>query len=175
MNNPFKKIALFASVLVLLFFIIFVINQTAQVVELADKVNPKFGGIVFRTLLIVYAVLILIPVVSFLRLPRSLMPPRSEDAPEFGAYLEALKERLASNPHLKDMDPFEPATDREGIGNPGEKCYGDHPGDCCGCIHKYCHFAKWASGRTRKIWSGGSHDCITNDRYSEISFNSMPT
>jgi hypothetical protein len=103
-NRTFKKIALFASVLILLFFIIFVINQTAQVVELADKVSPKFGSIVFWTLLIVYAVLILIPVVSFLRLPRSLMPPRSEDAPEFGAYLEALKERLASNPHLKDMD-----------------------------------------------------------------------
>jgi hypothetical protein len=57
-NKTFKKIALFASVLILLFFIIFVINQTAQVVELADKVSPKFGSIVFWTPLIVYAVLI---------------------------------------------------------------------------------------------------------------------
>ena len=104
MNKTFKKIALFASVLILLFFIICAINQTAQFVELTNKVSPKFGSIVFWTLLIVYAVLILTPVVSLLRLPRSLMPPRSEDAPESGAYLEALKERLTSNPHLKDMD-----------------------------------------------------------------------
>lgn len=104
MNKTFKKITFLASSLILLFFVIFVINQTSQVVGLADKVNPGFGRIILWGLLMIYAVLILIPVVLFLRLPRSLPPPKSEDAPEFDAYLEALKRRLSSNPCLKGLD-----------------------------------------------------------------------
>ena len=104
MNKTLKKITFLTSLFILLFFVIFVINQTSQVVELADKVSPTFGSIVFWGLLIVYALLILIPVVLLLRLPRSLMPPKSEDASEFGTYLEVLKKRLASNPHLKGLD-----------------------------------------------------------------------
>jgi hypothetical protein len=104
MNRTFKKIALSASILILLLFSVFVINQTLQVVQLAEKVSASFGNFVFWTLLLVYAVLILIPVFLFLRLPRSLMPPKSEDSPEFGAYFTLLKKRLASNPHLKGME-----------------------------------------------------------------------
>jgi len=104
MNKPLKKIAFFASLLTLFLFVQFVINQTAQVVQLADKVSPSFGNFVFWALLMVYTVLILMPIFLFLRLPKSLMPPKSEDAPEFDAYLAALKKRLASNPHLKVLE-----------------------------------------------------------------------
>jgi len=99
-----KKIVLFASLLILIFFIMFVINQTAQVVTLAEKVTPSLGNFVLWGLLILYAVLILIPVYLFLSLPRSLTPPKTEDAPEWGPYLAALKKRLASNSHLKGME-----------------------------------------------------------------------
>ncbi len=95
---------LFASVLVIFFFVLFMINQTAQVVQLADKVNPSFGHFVFWALLLVYAILILIPVYLFVSLPRSLTPPKSEGAPEFNRYLAALKKRLASNSHLKGLE-----------------------------------------------------------------------
>jgi hypothetical protein len=104
MNRTFKKIALFASILILLFFSVFVINQTSQVIQLAEKVSPSFGNFVFWALLLVYAVLILIPVFLFLRLPRSLMPPKSENSPEFDAYFTLLKKRLASNPQLKGLE-----------------------------------------------------------------------
>jgi len=104
MNKTLKKIALFTSILILFLFILFVINQTAQVVQLADKAGPSFGNFVFWALLIIYAILILIPVFLFFRLPKSLMPPKSEDAPEFDAYLAVLKKRLASNPHLKGLE-----------------------------------------------------------------------
>ena len=102
--KPLKTIVFFASVLIIFFFILFVINQTAQVVELAEKVTPSFGNLVFWGLLIIYAVLVLVPVFLFLSLPKSLAPPRSDDAPEFSAYLAALKKRLASNPGLKGME-----------------------------------------------------------------------
>jgi hypothetical protein len=39
MNATFKRMALLASVLILFLFIIFVINQTAQVVQLARSVS----------------------------------------------------------------------------------------------------------------------------------------
>jgi hypothetical protein len=90
--------------LVILFFVLFVINQTAQVVQLAEKVTPSLGNLVFWGLLIIYAVLILIPVFLFLSLPKSLTPPMSEDGPEFSAYLAALKKRLSSNSHLKGLE-----------------------------------------------------------------------
>ena len=121
MNKTYKKIALFTSIFVLLLFACFVINQTAQIVQLAEKVNPTFGRIVFWSLLAAYAILILIPVVVFLRLPRSLMPPRSEEAPEFHAHLETLRKRLASNPHLKARDLSKSTADRRGVVHPGPK------------------------------------------------------
>ncbi len=104
MNKTFKKIFLFASVLILLLFILFVVNQTGQIVQLADKVSPSFGNFVFWALLIVYAILVLIPIFLFISLPKSLRPPKSEDAPEFNKYLVELKKRLASNPHLKSSE-----------------------------------------------------------------------
>ena len=104
MNKTFKKIAIFISILILLLFILFVINQTGQVVQLADRVSPSFGNFVFWALLIVYAILVLIPILLFIDLPKPLRPPKSEDAPEFNQYLIKLKKRMASNPHLKGSE-----------------------------------------------------------------------
>jgi len=104
MNKTFKKLALFSSILILFLFILFVINQTAQIVQLAGKASPSFGNFVFWALLIVYAILVLIPISLFIGLPKSLRPPRNEDTPEFDVYLAALKKRLSSNPHLKGFE-----------------------------------------------------------------------
>ena len=104
MNQTLKKIALFASLLILLCFVLFVINQTFQVVELAGRVHPSFGNVVLWALLVIYAVLLLIPAYTLLRLPRSLKPPISEDVPEFDAHVDALRKHLTPNPRLKGLD-----------------------------------------------------------------------
>jgi hypothetical protein len=104
MNKTLKKIILFISILILLLFILFVVNQTGQVVQLADKVSPSFGSFVFWALLIVYAILLLIPILLFIGLPKPLIPPKSEDAPEFQKYLAELKKRMVSNIHLKGLE-----------------------------------------------------------------------
>ena len=104
MDKTFKKIVFLASLLIILFFIVFVINQTAQVVQLAGNVSPGFGRLVFWALCFIYGILILVPVLLFLRLPGSLKPPRSDEAPGFNNHLNALRKRLASNPHLKGRD-----------------------------------------------------------------------
>jgi hypothetical protein len=104
MNKTLKTIVLFASASIVFFFVLFVISQTAQVIQLADRVNPSFGNFVFWALLLVYAILIFIPVFLFLSLPKSLKLPKSDDAPEFNVYLAALKKRLASNSNLKGLE-----------------------------------------------------------------------
>jgi hypothetical protein len=104
MTPILKKLALLASLVILLLFIIFVINETVQVVELAERMSPTFGAIVLWALLVVYAVLIVVPLFLFLRLPRSLVPPKSEASPQFDAFLNELRKRLSSNPHLKGLE-----------------------------------------------------------------------
>ncbi len=51
MSPIFKKIALLTSVAILLLFLIFVVNETVQIVQLAERMNPKLGVIVLWALL----------------------------------------------------------------------------------------------------------------------------
>jgi len=111
MTKTIRNVALVASAVILFFFALFVINQTAQVVGLADRVSPAFGTAVLWFLLGLYAVLVVSAAVFFLRLPKPLEPPESEMEPGFSRYLEALRKRLAANPRLKGYD----LSDRAGI------------------------------------------------------------
>jgi len=97
------RLTLFAGVFVLVCSTVFVINQTAQIVALANTVSPTFGQIVLIGLLIVYALVILVPIVLFARLPRALRPPSDEQSPEYQVYLKQLGARLAPNRHLSGM------------------------------------------------------------------------
>lgn len=97
MKKTLKTLVLLGSGLVLLSFAVIVVNQTAQVVELADRVHPTVGAITLWGLVATYSGLIIVPVVIVLKMPRPLTPPPSEDGPEFEAHLDALSRRLASN------------------------------------------------------------------------------
>lgn len=100
MRKSIKTIFLSAALVALLLFVLFAINQTVQVVDLASRVNQTFGTIVLWTLLCVYAVALIVPGILFLRLPAPLRPPKSEDSPDFKRYLEALHKRLSTNRRL---------------------------------------------------------------------------
>lgn len=106
-----KTIVFVVSAVILFFFALFVVNQTAQVVELASRLNPGFGTAVLWFLLGLYAALIIAAALFFLRLPRPLKPPEIESEPRFSQYLEELRKRLAATPRLKGHD----LTGREGI------------------------------------------------------------
>ena len=60
-----------------------VVNQTAQVVELAKQVHPVLGTVTLWGLLLTYTGLIAVPIVIVLRMPRALTPPADETGPEF--------------------------------------------------------------------------------------------
>jgi hypothetical protein len=86
-------------------FAIIVLNQTLQLVDLADRIHPTFGTAVLVAILVVFLVGIGLPLYAFLRLPKPLVPPRQTDGPEYERYRERLVRRLASNPLLEKPIP----------------------------------------------------------------------
>src|SRR5262245_5844690 len=100
MNRTLRIVALFAGGAVLLSCGILVLNQTAQVVELAEKIHPTLGTVILYSLLGGYIVALGVPIVLISRLPGPLVPPAEDEGPQFDRHLKLLKERLAANPHL---------------------------------------------------------------------------
>ena len=111
MHRTIRNMGVLVGGFVLLSFGVVVVNQTAGVVGLASEVHPALGKVTLIGLLGSYAALIGVPVVMFVRLPKSLDPPRSEDDPEFPAHLEHLRERLAANKLVTETD----LVSREGL------------------------------------------------------------
>jgi hypothetical protein len=102
-----KKLVVLASLFVLVGSVIFIINQTAQVVSLANTVSPLLGRIVLGALLILYAAVLAVPVIIFIRLPKGLTPPPDEQSEEYRLYLRRLGARLTLNPHLAGHPPLD--------------------------------------------------------------------
>lgn len=101
MHKSLRTVALLLSLFLAAAFAVFVVNQTVQVVGLADRVHPVLGTGVLWGLLLLYAVCAFVPLVMMLRLPKPLRPPASEASPEFSAHLRALGLRLQGNPLLR--------------------------------------------------------------------------
>ncbi len=115
MSPTLKRMAALIGGLALLSFGIVVINQTAGVVDLASEVHPTLGKVTLFGLLGTYVVLLGAPVVLFVRLPKSLDPPRSEEEPEFENHLQMLRKRLAANPLVTESDLNDRAAIERGI------------------------------------------------------------
>jgi len=111
MGATMRTIALVVGAMILFFFALFVVNQTAQVVELSSRLSPGFGTAVLWFLLLLYSALIIAAALFFLRLPQPLKPPKLDIEPQISRYLEQLRKRLAAIPRLKGHD----LTNREGI------------------------------------------------------------
>ncbi len=102
----FKYLKQFIGLLVLVlsvFFIIFVINQTAQLVNLAGNISPVFGQAVLYILLVIYAGIIIIPLVWIGKMPGALFPPERTDTEEYKAFIRKLGGRLKKNTYLEAM------------------------------------------------------------------------
>ena len=98
MRRTLLNAALLLVLLILASFVVFLVNQTAQVVALADRLHPALGTTVLGGLLLVYAVCLFVPVFMLLRLPKPLIPPATDHSPEFERHLAALRCCLRSNP-----------------------------------------------------------------------------
>ena len=97
-SKTFRKIIVFAALFAAISFLVVLVNQTIQLVEFAERFHPLAGKSLFWGLLILYALFILVPVTLYLRLPRAISPPESENTPEFEKHLERIRKRLSTNP-----------------------------------------------------------------------------
>ena len=97
MPKGLRTLLVVVSALVVVSFALLVINQTAGVVTLADALRPGLGPLVLWSLVAVYAVLLLTPLVLFLRLRKPLVAPTESQGPEHKAYLRRLAARLSEN------------------------------------------------------------------------------
>jgi hypothetical protein len=100
MRKTLLRVAVPLAILLCAAFVLVVVNQTAQVVTLADRIHPALGTALLWTLLALYVTCLIVPALLLLRLPRPLTPAASEEAPEFPRHIAALGRRLRDNPHL---------------------------------------------------------------------------
>ncbi len=121
--NHVRRIILLVALLLTVLFILFVINQTAQVVNLASTLHPFLGQVVLFILLIFYAALIIFPLVWAFKMPPALIPPEKEEGEEYKRYVENLGLRLAQNPHLEGLpvDPQDTSSIEKALAKLNEK------------------------------------------------------
>lgn len=98
MRRQIKHLVGVSCTIILLLFILFVINQTAQVYQLASAFHPIFGQAVVYTLSILFICLISIPVWQFIKMPRKLVKPDTNNIKAMEVYQRMLVERLRKNP-----------------------------------------------------------------------------
>lgn len=96
-----KLILIPLALLFLLGFVLFLIAQIANLVYLADRVDPLLGDILLITLVAVVAALLLVPLFTYLRLPKAMLPPQENNPEAVAAYQESLVRRYKRNAYLK--------------------------------------------------------------------------
>jgi uncharacterized membrane protein YcjF (UPF0283 family) len=105
MRKNIKQLMLIFCLVVIVLFIIFLINQTVQLVNFCNSIHPLFGEIVKYFLIAVYALLIIFSFYHLLRLPKPLKWPKEEDSKEYKEFLLKIKQRLIKNKNLPSQLP----------------------------------------------------------------------
>jgi hypothetical protein len=96
-----KKIGLLFAAFTVIVFLVFLFNQTMQIVTSARTVNATLGGVVLWALIVLYCTLLVTPVVLWFRIPKRILPPVSTEGDEYASFLAEFKKRLSRNPHLR--------------------------------------------------------------------------
>jgi hypothetical protein len=79
-----------------------VVAGFTSLISLAERIHPIAGTIVFWTVCLTAGFFALYCVIAYARLPAALVPPEEESGPQYDAYLQALRIRLAANPRTRD-------------------------------------------------------------------------
>lgn len=101
MPKTAKRIAQAVAVFMAVVFVVFLFNQTMQIVQSARAVNPVFGNGVMWGLIFTYCILIATPFVLWFRLPKRMMPPEATEGEAYDRFLLDFKKRLSRHPRLR--------------------------------------------------------------------------
>jgi hypothetical protein len=80
-----------------------IIAGVASLVSLADRIHPIAGSIVFWLVCLTAGLFALYYAIAYSRLPAALGPPDEDSGPNYDAYLQLLRARLATNPRTRDL------------------------------------------------------------------------
>ena len=83
------------------FFLLELIDLTSSLYGKAANVHPVFGYISLVIMLGGFGGFLFVPLGYILRMPAALKPPAETSGPAYELYLKQLKQRLASNIHLR--------------------------------------------------------------------------
>jgi hypothetical protein len=89
------------AILALVGFAVIVVNQSFQLVELADRLHPIAGDVTFWSIIAIFGFCVGVPLFTLLTLPAPLVPPDQTDERAYDRHLARLKKRLARNPHVE--------------------------------------------------------------------------
>ncbi len=99
--KPYQNLVITAAAVLLVSFLIIMINQAAQLVQLAAMMDPVFGKLVLAVfaLLALSAAVVTVLLIAGLEKPLSI--PDEGDTEAYTRYLSKLKKRLMKNKYLK--------------------------------------------------------------------------
>lgn len=100
MRKKIKYLVILFSVVIIFLFIIFIINQTVQIIDFCHSLHPLFGEIVKYLLLVIYALLILFSLFNLLLLPKPVELPERGVEKEYNNFLLKIRKRLSKNKNL---------------------------------------------------------------------------
>jgi len=100
MTKRFRQVVLIVSVGIIFLFVIFMINQTVQVIHLAYSVHPLFGEMVKYLLITVFGLLTVVLGYRFMRLPKPLRLPHGKSDDDYRVFLFKVRDRLIKNKNL---------------------------------------------------------------------------
>ena len=103
MSKTLKKIVILLSMFLIVIFVVFVFNQTMQIVQSARAANVTFGDGVMWALIFLYAGFLVTPFVLWFRLPKRILPPAETEGEAYDAFVTQFRRRLSRHPRLRGM------------------------------------------------------------------------
>ena len=100
LNKPIHTVLSLVALLILGFFGITLLANLAQLAAFVDRALPGAERIVFWGLLLIFAVLLVAPLVLYFRLPKALVPPEDDTEEALARYRAAVITQLRQNPLL---------------------------------------------------------------------------
>ncbi|WP_422486454.1 DUF697 domain-containing protein [Gudongella sp. DL1XJH-153] len=95
------KIGVKIGVGLLILLLVIIFNQTVQIVNFMSSINPMLGNITLVLLIVLFASLLLMPLLGFLRYNKGMELPEDEESEEFKEYLQRTRKSLTRNKYLK--------------------------------------------------------------------------
>jgi hypothetical protein len=102
-NSSARRTIIVLAVTITVCLISLIIAGVTSLISLADRIHPIAGTIVFWTICLAAGFVALYCAIAYARLPAALVPPEENHGPNYDAYLQALRTRLATNPRTRDL------------------------------------------------------------------------